>query len=235
MMLGFTFRGVHSSEFKGLVVKTVNNPMLPPKRVQRANVMGHDGEYLFEDGYNNKVIEFKCSMAKGTIKERRQRTREISLWLSSSGDLKLDYEADKTYTVVKTVSDVSLAIEQAWDEFSIIFETEPFQFGGLKTLSFDNPTSVIVNNAGTIDAETIISVTGTGNVTINCGAQSFTLTGLAGKLNVDSKRMLVYTDAKANGISKHSGGFIRLSPGNNTISVTGSVSNITVKFNDTYI
>ena len=58
---------------------------------------------------------------------------------------------------------------------------------------------------------------------------------MTGKLNVDSKRMLVYTDALANEISKHSGGFIRLSSGNNTITVAGSVSNMTVKFNDTYI
>jgi len=235
MMLGFTFRGVHSSEFKGMVVKTINNPLLPPKRVQRANVMGYNGEYLFEDGYNNKVLEFRCSLAKGTIKERRQRAREIALWLSSSGDLKLDHESSKTYKVVKTVSDVALAIEQAWDEFSITFETEPFQYGGLKTLSFENPTSVVLNNAGTIDAEIIISVSGTGNVTITCGTSSFTLTGMTGKLNVDSRRMLVYTDSMTNGILKHSGDFIRLSPGNNTIDVSGSVSNITVKFNDTYI
>jgi len=233
--MGFTFRGKHSNEFTGLVVKTVNNPLLPPKRVRKVNVMGCDGEYLFEDGYSNKILEFRCSLANGTINERRQTARDIATWLSATGDLVLDNENDKTYKVVKTVSDVSLAIEQAWDEFSIIFETEPFQYSGLKTMSFDNPTSVVVNNAGTHEAETIIGVTGTGNVAITCGTQSFTLTGMTGKLNVDSKRMLVYTDALANEISKHSGGFIRLSSGNNTITVAGSVSNMTVKFNDTYI
>ncbi len=234
-MMGFIFRGKHSNEFTGFVVKTVNNPLLPLKRMKKVNVIGHDGEYLFEDGYNNKILEFRCSLAKGTIKERRQVARDIASWLSATGDLILDNENDKTYKVVKTVNDVSLAIEQAWDEFNIIFEAESFQYGGLKTMSFDNPTSVVVNNAGTYEAETIIGVTGTGNVTITCGTESFTLTGLTGKLNVDSKRMLVYTDALANEISKHSGEFIRLAPGNNTIAVTGSVSNMTVKFNDTYI
>ena len=234
-MMGFTFRGIHTSEFKGLVVKTINNPLSPAKRIQRVNVMGRDGEYVFESGYNNKILEFRCSLANGTIIERRQRAREIASWLSSAGDLVLDYENDKKYKVVKTVSDISLAVEQAWDEFSIIFEAEPFQYGGFKTVSFDNPTSVVANNAGTYEAETIIEITGTGNVTISCGTQSFTLTGMTVKLNVDSKRMLVYTDALSNSISKHSGGFIKLSPGNNTITVTGSVSNMTVIFHDTYI
>ncbi len=234
-MMGFKFRGIHTSEFKGLVVKTLNNPLSPAKRIQRVNVMGNDGEYIFENGYNNRFIEFKCSLAKDTIKERRIIARNIASWLSSAGDLVLDYENDKNYKVIKTVSDISLAIEQAWDDFNITFETEPFQYGGLKTLSFDNPSTVVVNNQGTYKADTIISITGTGSVTLTCGTQSFTLTGMTGKLNVDSKKMLVYTDAKVNGISKHSGNFIKLKPGNNTITVTGSVSNMTIKYFDTYI
>lgn len=233
--MGFTFRGKHSNEFTGLVVKTINNPLSPAKRVQRVNVMGYDGEYLFESGYNNKLLEFKCSLSKGTINARRQRARDIAEWLSVTGDLVLDYESDKTYKVVKTVSDISLAIEQAWDEFSIIFETEPLQYGGLKTLSFNNPTSIVVNNQGTYEAETIISITGTGSVTVTSGEYSFTLTGMTGKLNIDSKRMIIYTDTIINGISKHSGNFIKLKPGNNTITVNGSVSDMTVKFHDTYI
>jgi len=234
-MMGFTFRGKHSNEFTGLVVKTINNPLLPPKRVQKVNVMGRDGEYLFEDGYINKNLEFRCSLAKGTIYERRQVARDIASWLSASGELVLDNENDKTYKVVKTVCDVSLVVEQAWDEFNITFETEPFQYGGLKTLSFDNPSTVVVNNQGTSEADTIISITGTGNVSVSSGEYSFTLNEVTEKLNTYSKRMLVYTDANTNGISKHSGNFIRLKPGNNTINITGSVSNMTVKFHDIYI
>ncbi len=233
--MGFTFRGIHTSEFKGLVVKTIYNPLSPAKRIQRVTVMGRDGEYVFENGYNNKFLEFRCSLAKGTIIERRQRAREIASWLSSTGDLVLDYENDKTYKVIKTVSDISLSMEQAWDEFNITFETEPFQYGEFKTLSFDNPSTVVVNNQGTYEAETLISITGTGNVTVSSEGYSFTLIGITEKLNIDSKKMLVYTDANENEISKHSGNFIKLKPGNNTITVTGFVSNMTVKFNDTYI
>jgi predicted phage tail component-like protein len=233
--MGFTFNETHTSEFKGLVIKTINNPLFPAKRIQRVNVLGHDGEYLFESGYSNKILEFRCSLAKRTITERRKTAREIASWLSSEGDLILDYENDKTYKVIKTVSDIALSVEQSWDEFSITFETEPFQYGGLKTLSFDNPTSIVVNNAGTYDADMIISITGTGNVTATNDDKSFTLTGMTEKLNIDSKRMVVYTDAMENCISKHSGDFIKFSPGNKTINITGSVSNITIKYYDTYI
>lgn len=234
-MMGFTFKEKHTREYKGLIVKTINNPLLPPKRISRVNVMGYDGEYIFENGYNNKILEFKCVMAKGTIKERRIRAREIASWLSGTGDLILDYESDKTYKVVKIVSDVSLTIEQVVDEFNIIFEVEPFQYGSFQNISVDNPTSVAITNNGNIKADTLISVTGTGNIIVACGSQSFTLTGITEKLNLDSKRMLVYNDTIINAISKHSGDFIKLPPGNNTINITGTVSNITIKFYDTYI
>lgn len=234
-MMGFAFREKHTSEFKGLVVKTVNNPLLPSKRINRVNVMGHNGEYIFENGYNNKVLEFKCMMAKGTIKERRMRARDVALWLSGTGDLILDYEDDKTYKVVRTVSDVSLTVEQVVDEFSIIFEVEPFQYGSFQNFSVDNPTTVVITNNGNIEADTLISVTGTGDVTITCGTKTCALNGMTEKLNLDNKRMLVYTDTLTNAISKHSGDFIKLTPGNNTLNITGSVSNLTVKFYDTYI
>lgn len=234
-MMGFTFRGKHTRDFVGLIVKTVNNPLLPSKRISRVNVMGRDGEYIFEDGYDNKLLEFKCMMAKGTIKERRIRARDIALWLSGTGDLILDYEGDKTYKVVRTVSDVSLTVEQVVDEFSINFEVEPYQYGSFQTVSVGNPTSVVITNNGNVEADTLISVTGTGDVTITCGTQSFTLKGMTEKLNLDSKRILVYTDTLVNAISKHNGDFIKLAPGNSTINVTGTVSNLTIKFYDTYI
>jgi len=234
-MMGFKFKGKHTREFEGLIVKTVNNPLLPSKSINRVNIMGYDGEYIFENGYNNKLLEFKCMMAKGTIKERRIRAREIASWLSGTGDLILDYEIDKTYKVVKTVSDVSLAVEQVVDEFNIIFEVEPYQYSQLQTLSVDNPTSVVITNNGNIESETLISVTGVGNVTVTSGTKSFILLDISEKINIDSKRMLVYTDEKANAISKHSGDFIKLSSGNNTLNITGTVSNFVIKFYDTYI
>lgn len=234
-MMGFTFRGKHTREFEGLVVKTVNNPLLPSKRINRVNVMGYDGEYIFENGYNNKLHEFRCMMAKGTIKERRIRARDIASWLSGTGDLILDYENDKTYKVVKTVSDVSLTVEQVVDEFSIIFEVEPFQYGSFQNISVDNATSVVITNNGNAEADTLISVTGTGNVTITCGTKTSALNGMTEKLNLDSKRMLVYTDDLTNAISKHYGDFIKLAAGNNTLKITGSISNLSVKFYDTYI
>lgn len=234
-MLGFTFRGTHTSAFLGLIIKTVNNPLIAGKRIKRINIPGRDGSYVFEDGFENKQLEFKCIITKGSIQVRRLRMREIAKWFSEAGDLILDHEPDKIYRVIRTVSDVSLTLDQITDEFNIVFETEPYQYGSLQTISIDNPTSVVITNNGSARADTNISVTGTGNVTIGCGNQSFTLIGMTEKLNLDSKRMLVFTDNMENRMPIHIGDFIGLAPGANTITVTGMVSNISTRFYDTYI
>jgi len=106
-------------------------------------------------------------VGKRNNKRKRIRSRDIASWLSGTGDLILDYESDKTYKVVKTVSDVSLTVEQVVDEFSINFEVEPYQYGSFQIFSVDNPTSVVITNNGNTEADTIISVTGTGDVYYN--------------------------------------------------------------------
>lgn len=234
-MFGFTFRNRHTREFQGLVVKTVNNPLLAPKRIKRISVPGRDGSYVFEDGFENKQLEFKCIMAKGSIQERRLRLREIAAWLSGPGDLVLDHEPDKTYKIVRAISDVGLTLDKITDDFNIVFEAEPFQYGQLHTVSVDSPTSFVVTNNGNAPADTLITLSGSGNVTVTGAVLSFLLTGMTEALQLDSKRMLVYNGSFVNKLSKHTGDFMRLLPGANTITISGTVSNVTIEFYDTYI
>lgn len=234
-MLGFTFRGVQASNFLGLVVKTTNNPLLASRRLKRIAVPGRDGIIIFEDGYENKLLEFECTLKSGSIQERRLQLREIATWLSEAGDLILDHEPDKTYKVVRSVCDVDLTIGRSMDTFKISFETEPFQYAGAQTISVDSPTSFVVTNNGNVAAETIMTLSGSGNVTVACGNNFFTITGMTETLTIDSKRMIVYNNVMENNLGKHSGSFVKLSPGGNTITVSGNISNTLIQFRDTYI
>jgi predicted phage tail component-like protein len=234
-MIGFTYRGKHSREFEGLVVKTDNNQLIASRRFERITVPGRNGQYIFEDGYNNKILEFDCSLIKETIQSRRQRAREIAYWLSGTGDLILDGENDKTYKVVRTVSGIDLSLNQVVENFKVVFETEPFQLGIFKSISVDNPTSITLTNNGTEEAETIISVTGTGDISLTLDDKILNLTGVTEKITLDNKRYLVYNDLKENKLDIHSGDFIKIPPGSSELLITGTVSNILIEYYDTYI
>lgn len=234
-MIGFTYRVKHTREFEGLVVKTDNNQLIPAKRYERITIPDKNGQYIFEDGYDNKILEFDCSLIKGNIQSRRQRARDIAYWLSGRGDLILDGESDKTYKVIRTVSDINLSLNQVVDNFKVVFETEPFQLGTFKSISVDNPTSISLTNEGTAEAETLISLTGTGDVSLTIDEQTLNLTGLTEKITLDSRRYLVYNELNYNKLNLHSGDFIKIPVGSSELLITGSVSNISMQYWDTYI
>lgn len=234
-MIGFTYRGKHTREFEGLVIKTDNNQLIPAKRYERITIPDKNGQYIFEDGYDNKILEFDCSLIKGNIQSRRQRARDIAYWLSGRGDLILDGESDKTYKVIRTVSDINLSLNQVVDNFKVVFETEPFQLGTFKSISVDNPTIISLTNDGTAEAETLISLTGTGDVSLIIDEQTLNLTGLTEKITLDSRRYLVYNELNDNKLDLHSGDFIKIPVGSSELLITGSVSNISMQYWDTYI
>jgi phage-related protein len=91
-------------------------------------VQGRDGQYVFEDGYNNIQIDFSCAIGGYEILERRKKAREIAVWLSTTGKLVLDSEPDVEYKVIKSVNDISSTISsrEYKDEFTISFECEQF-------------------------------------------------------------------------------------------------------------
>lgn len=234
-MIGFTYRGKHTREFEGLVIKTDNNQLIPAKRYERITIPDKNGQYIFEDGYDNKILEFDCTLIKGNIQSRRQRARDIAYWLSGRGDLILDGESDKTYKVARTVSDINLSLNQVADNFKVVFETEPFQLGTFKSISIDNPTSISLTNEGTAEAETLISLTGTGDISLTIDGQTLNLTGLTEKITLDSRRYLVYNELNDNKLGLHSGDFIKIPVGSSELIITGSVSNISMQYWDTYI
>ena len=231
MSYGFTLNEKHSREF-GIFVRTLSHPTLPPIRASRASIRGRPGDLVFEDAPENKLITLLCSTA-GSVSGRRDAARRIAAWLSGSAysGLAFDYEPDKTFTVVSAVSDVSSFIGNGLDEFQIIFECEPYQLG--QEREEYGSGSLTLENGGTAPSETVITVNGSGNVAVSCAGMSFTLSGMSGSITLDSKRMIVYSGT-INRAGLHGGGFIRIPPGEHTMTVTGSAS-VIVRYRDTWM
>jgi len=261
--MGFTFNGRHSDEFGiGFVTKTM--PYIPQKRQTTIEVQGRDGQYAFEDGYNNITIELACAIAGSEILDRRKKAREISVWLANTGKLIFDYEKDVEYRVVKVINDVvgNILGREYKDEFTIVFECEPYQHqtfyndnltwenasiawkyanipwaGYPRTFTVIDGQSIDVVNAGTYKALPIIILTGEAT-TVTIG--SFTYTSLSGTVYIDCKNQVVYSitnDVKTNMILHFSGDFLELAPGTNTFVISGTITNLEIEFDykNTYL
>ena len=259
--MGFKFNDQHSDDL-GIYFTTEAIPYIAPKRSTVIEVQGRDGQYVFEDGFNNILITLTCVIIGSKVLERRKQARVAAAWLANTGILVFDYEPDIEYNVIKVTNDIQAAMVKAVDEFTITFECEPYQkqtfyndsltwgeasiawgyanipWGGYdRTFTVESGDSIDVVNAGTYKALPVIKLSGTAaSVTIG----PLTFTDLAGDVYIDCKNYVVYElsgSTKVNRISDFSGDFIEIDPGSNVLGISGTITSLTVEFDykNTYL
>lgn len=246
--MGFIVNDVSSDTFM-MAVLTNSFAVIPSKRTTEITIPGRDGVEVIEDGYNNRVLEFKCTLHAETIAERRKVVREVALLLSQAQTLVYDLEPSVTYTVVQSVHDISSSFnrEILTEEFNVKFVCKP-----TLTLSFDpneltwddadfswdsadipwigNPDEFVVQNGstfsvtnlGTHNSKPVFSLTGVAS-SISFGGM--TLNDLDGTVYIDCEHWLVYEvsgGTKTNRMQDFTGQVIELAPGENEYTVSGS-------------
>ncbi|MBQ8300677.1 MAG: phage tail family protein, partial [Clostridia bacterium] len=97
MRTGFSFKGIHSSSFQGMTVKTKDRPITPEMKEEtyssanqnsehssaRANPYGH--EY-----YNDRIFQIELSVASDNIDDLQNKIAKLSRWIMGSGELIFD-------------------------------------------------------------------------------------------------------------------------------------------------
>jgi len=259
--MGLKFRGRHSDELS-VIFDTESMPYIPSKRQTEIEVQGRDGQYVFEDNYNNIQIPVKGTIVGDNILDRRKKARAVASWLTSTGILVFDYEQDVEYKVVKVTNDISAKMlsREYKDEFTVIFECKPYQqqtyyndslswqggdsawiytnipWSGYDRVFLVSPDDeIVVYNAGTYKALPIIKITGTAtSVTIG----EFTFTNLTGTIYIDCVEKVIYSlngNTKVNKIVE--GNFIELAPDANNFTITGTFTTLIIEFDykNTYL
>ena len=89
-------------------------------------------------------------------------------------------------------------------------------------------------NIGTFESEPIITIFGTGNITLYVNNQNISLKEITDKIVIDSEMKNAYRDT-ASLNNKMSGNFPILSLGENEISWTGNVTKLEIQPNWRYI
>lgn len=236
--MGFKFNDKHSEDFK-ICVRTESIPYIAPKRQTVVEVFGRDGQYVFEDGYDNISIELACSIVNDSLVDRRATARQIALWLANTGKLIFDYEPTIEYQVVKVVNDIK-GVFRGYalpvDDFNVTFECKPYQeqvaYNPIEDRIFYPSAGETLNvpNNGTYKALPIICLTG-GATSVTIGG--FTFAGLNGTVYIDCNDKVVYNtsgSSKVNRMTSFSGNFPQLNPGINSFLVSGTITTLRVEF-----
>lgn len=224
----FIWNNINSID-KGIIVNELPPITTASKRIEEKVIPGRSGKLYIDDGvYDTFVYQIKCTLGPNA------NVREISRWLSGTGQLILSLEEDKFYEgIIKNNIDFNRVLHVFY-EFPIEFELQPFAYS-IKEYehNFTRPSSIYITQS-TADILPYINVEGSGAATITINNKSQRIKNINGFIELDSKIEEAYKGSN-NENSNTIGEFLKLRPGENNIEWIGSISNLKIRYRETYI
>ena len=161
---------------------------------------------------------------------KRAKLDEVAAWLVGSGEMTFSTEPDKVYRVM-IANKISIAqMMRVFQKFQVILDTQPFKYSvnaAGDALELTAPTTI--RNSGTVYSEPLITVYGSGDITLTINGADFPLYGVEESITIDSEMMEVFK-GNINQNSKYGGAdFPRFEVGKNEIRWTGHVSKIKIQ------
>ena len=212
--------GIHVSEHPPIT--------LPAERSTFTNVPGRSGSLTVledEDVYDDLLMTCTCFI------ENTNRLSEIAAWLRGSSKVTFANRQGGFYyaRVVNQIPFEKILRGHPNRSFAVNFRCKPFFYLD------DSPTYTLtkmtfLTNPGAVRAEPVITVYGSGDITLMVGMTIVELTGVNGSITLDTPRMEAYCgNVSAN--MKVSGEYPMLGTGATAVSWSGNVNKVIVQPN----
>lgn len=227
----FTFKGIKNGTYG---VRMLSMPVRPHPARKGAlkNIPGRDGELFVDDkAYNRILVTVRCMAVDN------KNIDDISQWLSGSGDLVFGDEPDRAYhaSITKEYSRRNRNQRMRGQEFTITFDCDPYRYEA------EPETAIVVGaspgritNPGTQPALPLIKVFCDGAGTLMIGTQTMVFDNAPGSLIVDCDAKIIYSgsgmpeDPLVLATQCATGEWIKIQPGDQAVSFTGSITAITI-------
>lgn len=228
-MIGeITWAGVPLSTVTNVLIENAPETNRPARKVDRYEVPGRNGDIVVaQDAWENVPRTYDLVAYGG---DYNQMTSALMEWLyAPSGYQRLEDSFDALVYRLAYVSEAT-DIENLMNEngrCKVSFECDPRRF--IKT----GESAVTLSGTGTITnptrftAKPVITVSGSGNGTIECGGNTITIAGIYDGMTIDCEQMDAYAGT-TNLNNLVSGSFPVIPGGEQTITITGGITSISV-------
>ena len=226
-MNSFIWQGKDSYLDFGIVINVLPPETVPEEDTEEIEIKGRDGNLTIDcNAKKSYTLPMDCTLLDFT------RIDETKAWLSGSGDLIFSWQDYKYDARLNNKIDIVQSLE-ALGEFQLIWKVQPHK----KSINNDIialTTPGTIYNPGTANSKPAIKVLGNGTINLTINNTAITLTNVVDYVTIDSELMDCYKDTllKNNDMN---GNFPELVPGINTISWTGTVTQIQIIPNWRYI
>lgn len=217
------FKDIDSREL-GIYMERCPERISPKRRDETFTIPGRHGNLTTTDG----AFETYIRSAEFIVKDEK-RIDEICAHFKGSGWLIFDSEPDRKYKA-RVANQVEFShIILHFKRFVVEFEVQPFAYDVCEqTIVKAGPFSIF--NMGTAEAEPIITIYGSGTITLYVNNQSIVLKEITSNITIDSEMQNVYSDSTSMN-NRMSGDFPILSLGENYITWLGNVTRLEIQPN----
>ena len=224
----FSWNGVKCTEY-GIHVLEQPPITRPAERVTFTDVPGRSGSLTTlqgDDVYDDLTLTATC------IIEDSSRIAEICGWLKGGGVVTFANRPGGFYyaRVVNQIPFEKILRGNPHRSFAVNFRCKPFWYQEIVPEVTITTSGTFITNPGSVYSEPVITVYGSGEITLMVGSTIVELDGITDSITLDTPLMEAYKGVTSmNGCM--SGDFPTLGPSANAISWTGNVSKVVVQPN----
>lgn len=217
--------GINSNTINGLLIQSLPPISKPLMRAQIEEIDGRDGDIVTKLGYSAYDKEMIIGL------HGNYNVDDVIAFFDSEGVVIFSNEPNKYYKY-QILEQIDFEKLIRYKVARVIFHVQPFKYAANEQMITKQTQSFTVTNNGNTGAKPIITIYGSGTITLSLnGVQLFIIElGNEGYITLDAAQMEAYKD----GILKNrlvSGDYdsLVLNVGANTISRTGSVTKIEIE------
>lgn len=229
-MNSIIWKNKSSSEIPGLLICELPPISVPKIRRSIIEIEGRDGDIVENLGYESYTKNLSVALTKN------YDVNEVINFFTGEGKLILSNEPDKYYNA-QIIDSIDFNRLINFKTAKVKFYVQPYKFK-LNEEKFTGTNELTVTNAGYIDSLPKITIVGSGNIDFKLN--NTTIFSL--ELGTETETIVIdSTLEEAYGIdgvlknNKMIGDFPKLTSGNNTIILTGTVTSVVIEPNSRWL
>lgn len=228
----FSWNGVKSTNY-GVHITTQPSVIRASERATFTNVPARSGSLTTleaDDVYDDFILPVEC------VVRDMSRIHEIGTWLKGAGTLRLAARPGGFFyaRIANQIEFAKVLRNHEHRTFTINFRCQPFWYAETVTPITLTASGGTISNPGNVSSEPIITVYGSGEITLMVGLTIVELEGVSGIITLDGPLMEAYSGTTSMNVNM-SGDFPTLASGMNAVSWSGNVIKVEVQPNWRYL
>lgn len=218
--------GVNSNTITGLLISTLPPITKPKQRTQTEEIDGRDGDIVTKLGYSAYDKEISIGLF-GNFD-----TNEVISFFNSEGNIVFSNEADKYYKY-QILDQIDFAKLIRFKTAKVKLHVQPFKYP-LQEQPITISGETTVTNEGNIYSKPVLNISGSGEIEVTLNGEQIFNIDLGSEetdITIDTNQMEAYNPDTTELMNRQVTGdysLFKLQAGNNTISLSGTVTSANI-------